>query len=207
MQEPKKILLIRHGETAHNKNHIVQPADTPLSASGLAQASLLAMRLRTCNVGAILCSDLPRAHQTARQIQQQVACELSFSELLRERNFGALRGLPYAQIGVDFFAQDYVPPKGESWQQFHQRVAQAWQQIVIASQQCSANLVVLTHGLVCKALVENHLANGAGMSIPDRWSNTSLTEIAVGETYQLLMLNNTDHLTEEMNANLSDTKV
>lgn len=203
----KRILLIRHGETDHNKNQIVQPADTPLSAEGVEQARLLAMRLKTDNIGAILCSDLPRAKQTAQQIQQQQSCEIRFTELLRERNFGELRGLPYGQIGVDFFAQDYIPPMGESWPQFHHRVAEAWQQIVMASNKCSADLVVVTHGLVCKALVENHLHKGAGISIPERWSNTSVTEIVVAETFQLGLINNTDHLSEIMNANLSDTKV
>jgi 2,3-bisphosphoglycerate-dependent phosphoglycerate mutase len=203
----KRILLIRHGETAHNKNQIVQPADTPLSEVGLAQASLLAMRLSADNIGAILCSDLPRAKQTAQQIHQQLTCEISFTDLLRERNFGDLRGLPYTQIGVDFFAQDYIPPMGESWPQFNHRVAEAWQQIVMASNKCSADLVVVTHGLVCKAIVDNHLHKATGISIPDKWSNTSVTEIVVAETHQLRMINNTDHLPEDMNANLSDTKV
>ena len=39
------ILLIRHGETALNAARIVQPADTPLSERGIAQARALARRL------------------------------------------------------------------------------------------------------------------------------------------------------------------
>ena len=40
------IYLIRHGETALNANRTLQPAATPLSERGLAQAQRLAERLR-----------------------------------------------------------------------------------------------------------------------------------------------------------------
>jgi len=59
------ILLIRHGETALNAARVVQPADTPLSERGAAQAAALARRLADFGIAAILSSDLPRAAQTA----------------------------------------------------------------------------------------------------------------------------------------------
>ena len=39
------LLLIRHGETALNVPRVLQPADTPLSARGMAQAEALAQLL------------------------------------------------------------------------------------------------------------------------------------------------------------------
>ena len=39
------LLLIRHGETAFNRDRVMQPADTPLSEQGVAQARHLAGRL------------------------------------------------------------------------------------------------------------------------------------------------------------------
>jgi len=59
------ILLIRHGETALNVARVLQPADTPLSARGIAQAEALARWLAAMNVCAIVTSDLPRARRTS----------------------------------------------------------------------------------------------------------------------------------------------
>jgi len=41
---------------------------------------------------------------------------------LRERDYGALRGVPYASISGDIFAPDFEPPAGETWAAFHARV-------------------------------------------------------------------------------------
>ena len=64
------LLLIRHGETALNAARVMQPADTPLSERGLAQAEALGRRMKTAGLAAIVSSDLPRAWQTAQAIAQ-----------------------------------------------------------------------------------------------------------------------------------------
>ena len=68
------IFLVRHGETALNVARVLQPADTPLSASGVAQAQAVARRLATLGVAGIVSSDLPRAWVTAQAIAR--ACGL-----------------------------------------------------------------------------------------------------------------------------------
>ena len=188
------ILLIRHGETCENKNHVVQPADVSLSALGLQQADLLAERLSTWDVSQILCSDLPRAKETASQIAAKSPCEVTLTTLLRERSFGSLRGKTYAEIGFDFLAEGYSPPEGESWQEFELRIAQAWQSIVALAATTSGRLAVVTHGLVCRALVNNFLQAKQLQMIPDRWDNTSLTEFTKTAPYEIILLNNTEHL-------------
>ena len=60
--------LIRHGETPLNAARVLQPADTPLSPRGLAQARALAERMRSLPLAGILSSDMPRALQTAEAI-------------------------------------------------------------------------------------------------------------------------------------------
>ena len=89
------ILLIRHGETALNVARALQPADTPLSARGIAQAEALARRLAAMNVCAIVTSDLPRARRTAQAIAAATGAAPEATPLLRERNFGDWRGKPY----------------------------------------------------------------------------------------------------------------
>jgi probable phosphoglycerate mutase len=188
------ILLVRHGETRENKHHVVQPADVSLSELGLQQAGLLAQRFRTLNIERILCSDLPRAKETAHQIAIQTQCAVAYTAHLQERNFGTLRGRAYADIGFDIFAEDYSPPEGESWRDFDLRVAAAWQSIVDLAAKTSGRLVVVTHGLVCRAIVNNHLYNARQEAIPDRWDNTSVTEFDKTAPYKIRLINDTGHL-------------
>ena len=76
---------------------------------------------------AILSSDYARAAATAEHLQPAHGRRPSATDpLLQERNFGDLRGTPYAELGFDMFAPDYAPPNGETWEVFHARVDHAW---------------------------------------------------------------------------------
>ena len=51
---------------------------------------------------------------------------------------------------------------GESWEQFHERVNNAWEQVRLVALEVGAeasdrHLAVVTHGLVCHSLVARHL--------------------------------------------------
>jgi len=188
------ILLIRHGETAENRQQIVQGENVPLSDIGRQQAGLLADKLAERHIGRILSSDLPRAQQTANQLALKNPALLTLTPILRERSFGDLRGQSYSKIGMDFFAEDYLPPNGESWAVFNERVAQAWQQILALAAETQGSLAVVTHGLVCRAIVANHLRLPEGMPLPDKWRNTSLSEFSKTAPHTVHMLNNADHL-------------
>src|SRR5262245_20861858 len=123
------ILLVRHGETASNAARVVQTPETPLSPRGLQQADRIAARLKSVGVSRILSSDLARALETARRVQAACGAPLVLEPLLEERNFGDIRGTPYAKLGFDLFGPDYAPPGGESWEAFHQRVDRAWARV------------------------------------------------------------------------------
>ena len=151
------IFLIRHGETASNAARVVQTPETPLSDRGCAQAEQLARRLATEGVARILSSDFPRAAMTAERVQAATGAALAFDPLLQERNFGDIRGTPYAELGVDLFGPDYAPPGGETWEAFHARVDRAWDHIQGAAAEGPANLAVVSHGLVCYSLVLRHV--------------------------------------------------
>ena len=51
------LLMIRHGETAFNRDRVMQPADTPLSDRGEEQVLRLAQRLSQEGITRILASD------------------------------------------------------------------------------------------------------------------------------------------------------
>jgi 2,3-bisphosphoglycerate-dependent phosphoglycerate mutase len=112
------ILLVRHGETDGNSARILQRADMPLNERGMRQAERLAQRLFAHGFVHILCSDLLRARMTAVPLAARTGITIEESPLLQERNFGDLRGVPYAELTEDPFAPDFVPPNGEDWPSF-----------------------------------------------------------------------------------------
>ena len=184
------ILLIRHGETAANVARIMQRPDVPLSARGVRQAAQLAERLLALGFAHVLCSDLLRARMTAAPLAAR-GHAIEETPLLQERNFGDLRGTPYAELTEDPFAPGFEPPGGESVEVFHRRAAEAFALIVERRRALSGALVVVTHGLVCGALLANHARAGA---LPDGFANAGLTVIDPDPPFEVRLLNSTDHL-------------
>jgi probable phosphoglycerate mutase len=188
------IFLIRHGETAGNAARIVQRPDIPLSSRGLAQAERLARRLAREGVAGILSSDLARARETAECVQRATGAPLVFEPLLHERNFGDIRGTAYGDLGFDIFAPDYTPPNGETWPVFHARVDRAWERVQALAAATDGNLAVVTHGLVCRSLAGRHLGLAAGMVVPERWENASVTIVDCPAPWRVTLLNCVAHL-------------
>src|SRR5258708_37239738 len=190
------ILLVRHGETAGNASRIVQRADVPLNERGIRQAEQLARRLFNHGFVCIVCSDLLRARMTAAPLAARSGVAIEESPLLQERNFGDLRGMAYAALAEDPFGPDVAPPNGEDWPAFHARVAQAFAFIVRRRRSVNGTLVVVTHGLVCRALVERHALLPEGVVAPERFDNTSITVLHEHAPHGASLLNCTRHLTD-----------
>lgn len=188
------ILLARHGETDSNAARVVQLPDAPLSARGVAQAVRLAERLAKLGVAAILASDYARARMTAERVQAATGAPLEILPGLRERNLGDLRGRAYAEIGFDIFAPGYAPPGGETWEEFHERVARAWRRVAERAADCPGNLAVISHGLVCRSVVEHLALREPGVEVPEHWGNTSLSVLDARPPHAIRVLNCTEHL-------------
>ena len=190
-----RLFLIRHGETEGNALRIVQHPHVPLSPRGLVQAERLARRLATEGIARIVASDYARAVATAEHLQRATGAPLVIEPLLRERNFGDLRGRPYAELGFDMFEPDYAPPNGETWPMFHERVDRAWAKVQeLAAATSDGSLAVVTHGLVCRSLAARHLILGDGVVAPERWENTSLTIVDCPAPWRVRLLNCVAHL-------------
>ena len=188
------ILLIRHGETALNVARVLQPADTPLSARGIAQAEALARRLGLMGVAAVISSDLPRAASTARAIAAATGAPLETSALLRERDFGDWRGQPYDGMPVDPLTMLDAPPGGESAAAFAGRVARAFEHIVRRRAALDGRLAVVTHGLVIRALLASHASLPDPAAAPAHLGNTSLSVLGAEPPHRVDLLNCTRHL-------------
>jgi broad specificity phosphatase PhoE len=194
------ILLVRHGETAGNASRIVQRADVPLNERGIRQAEQLARRLFNHGFVHIVCSDLLRARMTAAPLAARSGIAIEESPLLQERNFGDLRGVPYAELMENPFGPDFAPPNGEDWPTFHSRVADAFDFIVSRRRSVNGTLVVVTHGLVCCALVERHALLPAGVVAPERFDNTSVTVLHEDAPHAISLINCTRHLVTALEA-------
>lgn len=199
------IFLVRHGETDSNAARVLQTPEAPLSARGRLQAGRLAERLAKGRIAQILSSDLARARMTAEALVEAVGAPLTLEPLLQERNFGALRGTPYAELREDPFAPGYAPPGGESWEDFEARVDRACRRIQQVAGAAGGDLVVVTHGLVCGSLLARH-ARPPREGIPRRFDNASLTRLDGRAPWRLGLVNCTAHLGESERAAPGDPR-
>lgn len=63
-----KLILVRHGESAHNRGYKVAGDENNLTAAGVAQAIKLGENLKDEKINAIYCSPKPRCVQTLDEI-------------------------------------------------------------------------------------------------------------------------------------------
>jgi 2,3-bisphosphoglycerate-dependent phosphoglycerate mutase len=194
------IVIVRHGETDGNAARILQRPDVPLNQRGIRQAEQVAERLAARGLVHILCSDLLRAQMTAAPLAARSGITVEENPLLQERNFGDLRGTAYAALAEDPFGPNFAPPNGEDWPAFHARVAEAFALIVSRRRGVNGTLVVITHGLVCRALVERHAELSAGTAVPERFDNTGVTVMHEAAPHRVGLINCTRHLAASLEA-------
>ena len=187
------LLLIRHGETALNVARVLQPADTPLSARGIAQAEALASRLASMNVEIIVSSDLPRALRTAQAIAAATDAPIETTPL-QERNFGDWRGQPYDAMPINPLTMQEAPPGGESAADFERRVALAFAHVVQRQAETGRRMAVVTHGMLLRVLLAAHVRLPEGIALPTHFGNTCLSIVGARLPHTASLVNCTAHL-------------
>lgn len=150
------LIMIRHGETEWNRQRRMQgQADSPLSATGRAQARALAEKIAGTEFAALYASDLGRAYETARVIAQRTGSTLIADPRLRERSFGIFEGLTHEEMMRDFphehrlfrgIDPDYAVPGGESARQCAVRAVGFLDEII--RRHADETVVAVTHGMV-----------------------------------------------------------
>jgi probable phosphoglycerate mutase len=156
-------LLIRHGETAWNRELRFQgQRDVPLNDLGLEQAQRLKARIaqhlkewqaQGRTPSQTISSDLLRAQQTAHPVADVLGHHCILNAGLREQGYGMFEGLrspdiqaqnPVAwQRWLDFDA-DVAVEGAETTRAFHARVMATLHTLV--SQYAGQHVVVVTHG-------------------------------------------------------------
>jgi probable phosphoglycerate mutase len=160
MQDPTRIFLLRHGQTAWNAETRIQgQLDIPLDATGLWQAERVALALQAEGIQMIVSSDLQRARQTAAPLAAAIGLDLQLDAALRERGFGHFEGSTYAEIEARWPEDtlrwrlrepDFGPGGGEPLQAFYARSVQAVQ--ALAERHAGLTLAVVAHGGVLDCL-------------------------------------------------------
>lgn len=125
-----ELTLVRHGETLHNKDNVIQgQLDVPLSTIGLEQAQLLGKHLQRHKFTHVYSSDLSRAKQTAMSIlemNQVTVTPITEDQRLRERKFGSVEGRSFCYLReasnkANQSVGSYTPPGAETLTQVRQR--------------------------------------------------------------------------------------
>lgn len=201
-----KILLIRHGETDWNKEKRLQGhLDIGLNDTGIKQARMLGQVLAKEKIDLAYSSDLSRALATANAITQHHDIPVYLDRSLRERCYGEIEGMTYAEIeeklpenhkawhGRDI---DFRPTKGESLRDFYERVAQGATRI--ASAHLGQTIVMVAHGGVLDCMYR--LATKIPLEAPRTFDlhNTSLNRLRFdGSTFHLESWGDVSHLGNE----------
>ncbi|MBU0615435.1 MAG: histidine phosphatase family protein [Nanoarchaeota archaeon] len=128
----KRLILVRHGETAWVKEGRRQGIkDIPLSEKGINQARKAAAELRRYKIDIAYTSKLSRAIQTAEEIVKGRNIRLLKTKKLNERSYGIWTGLTFSDIKkkdkiyfVKYENDKYnvKPPRGESLADIKKRV-------------------------------------------------------------------------------------
>ena len=207
MQEPTRIIAIRHGETAWNVDTRIQGhLDIPLSANGRWQATRLADALRDEPIKAIYASDLTRAWETAEYIGQAQRLAVVKEVGLRERDFGDFEGKTFAEIELLLPEQsqrwrkrdpEFYPSGGETLVTLRARVLEA--AVRVAAQHPGEQIALVGHGGVMDVLYR--AATGLDIQAPRTWtlSNAAINRLLwTPEGFTLVGWADTQHLDEDV---------
>jgi len=200
-----RILAVRHGETAWNKDTRIQGhTDIALNDHGRWQARQLAQALRDEPIAACYASDLSRAQETAQAVADRHGHQVDVHIGLRERSFGSFEGQTWAELQaanpVETSAwrkrlPDFAPPGGESLLQLQARVVATVNEL--AARHAGEQVLMVAHGGVLDMLYR--LATRLDLQAPRSWelTNTAVNRLLWSpEGLSLVGWADTSHLQE-----------
>ncbi len=198
-----RVLLIRHGETAWNRQEIFRGReDIPLNENGIRQAEALAGSLSDLEIAAVYSSPLSRATQTAARLARAAGLPVRTEQDLIDLDFGEWQGrtLPEAEAAFpeEFRVWKTAPhrasiPGGETLGKVRERCAALLDRVHRTHPDETIALVshrVVTKVMLCRVL---GLDNSRFFSILQ--SNCCLNVFDMrADEFVLRLLNDTCHL-------------
>ena len=203
MIEPTRVFLLRHGQTAWNAERRLQgQLDVPLDAVGQRQVAQMAAALADEDLSAIYSSDLQRAFDTALALARVTGLPVMQDKALRERSFGRLEGLTYAEVEALWpddalrwrrREPDFGPGGGETLRGFYDRSAAAVARLALPHP--GQTIAVVAHGGVLDCLYR--AATGLDLGAPRTWQlgNATLNRLLfTGEHFVVVGWDDRAHL-------------
>jgi alpha-ribazole phosphatase/probable phosphoglycerate mutase len=189
--QPTLIDLMRHGEPVGGRRYRGQ-SDDPLSEKGWQQMWLAAGEYRAWQ--AVATSPLQRCAAFADALAAKLGIPVTRDPRLMEMGFGEWEGLQPAEIcrgdphRLLRFKLDPVaeaPAGAEPLLQFHQRVGEAWRNLL--EKQCGRHVLVVAHAGVIRMI----LAHALGLEPQNVYhieiGNAALSRIRVEQEDTLLL--------------------
>lgn len=203
MEEATRLIAVRHGETAWNVDTRIQGhIDIGLNATGLWQARRAGAALADEPIGVVYASDLSRAWQTAQAIAEPHGLAVQPEPRLRERAFGNMEGMSFAEIEATLPVQakrwrerdpEFEPEGGESLLTFRDRVTGVAAEL--AARHPGELVVLVAHGGVMDVLYR--AATRQELQAPRTWQlgNAAINRMLwTPEGFSLVGWSDTAHL-------------
>ena len=197
------IYLVRHGQTAWNKEEIFRGrTDVPLDETGLKQAELAGQYFKSMEIHAIYSSPLSRAWQTAQKIAQIQQMKVEPLEGIIDMSFGNWEGHAHQEIqkmDSETYRQWVESPHlvklpgGESLDDVRGRTMAALEEVL--RKHSEKTIVLVSHRVVCKVMICAILGldNSHFWQIAQDTTAINLIQYKKGK-YILSLMNETCHL-------------
>lgn len=173
-REPRRLVILRHGESEANEQGIWQGQfDSPLTASGVRQAEAAAMVIALSSPAVVIASDLQRAAATGDIVAAAASCPVSYDARLREIAVGEWTGMAAELVKERYpmdrrrhlLGEDFKRGvTGESLSDVQERVRPLLQE-VLDELAPGRTAVLATHGITARVIVGTVL----GLEISRMW--------------------------------------
>lgn len=180
-----RVFIVRHGQTDHNVQKILQGhLDTDLNDTGRDQARLVGNFFSQIPIDYFLSSDLTRCQQTLQSIlEHQENDTVRYTSNLRERDMGKVQGM-YLKDALETYGPGFRN-LGEKEGDLCIRVEKEWNNLV---DQDYNNVIFCTHGGVITRFTK-YLNETLGYSLSNKLTpadlkvpfNTSITVVDVNK--------------------------
>ena len=202
---PTTILLVRHGETAWNREKIFRGVyDIPLNENGRLQARHLSRALAVRSIDVAYSSPLSRARETAQIVLEPHAIDATVHEGFMDFDYGEWTGLDDAVV-ANRWPEEHLqwvaepdkarPPGGDTLQGVFETVFESVEQI--SRRHGGQTVAVFAHRVVNKLLILGMLTVGLERFPFVRQDNCCVNEFERTEKgYVVISLNDTSHIRE-----------
>lgn len=196
-----RLFLVRHGETDKNIGQKLHQAQDPevLNPKGVEQMEKTALTLAKEDVEVLYSSNERRAIQSGEILSQKLGVPLQQISGMQERNWGKFAGRPWPEIEAVLKPMSlkerylYLPPEGESWQEFETRLIDSLTRILKENE--GKTVVIVSHGGAIRASMPYLLNVPKEESFKYDPDNASITSFDYdGEKIFPKTINNTSHL-------------